>query len=171
MCQEVTPQSHRIVLYGQIQQGDWLITNNKWFVKVDKIGLSAVYIGLDIHKLVQTGRIDAAVRKKPRTKLNKTEQNNDRIYSMNDIAIERKTNYYSPLWSNRVINTCVKNETLRICPEVGRMLKCFRCKEFWPADTEFYFPLINAGKGLHSHCKACYINDRYPKGRKNFIHQ
>lgn len=72
MCQEVTPQNHRIVLSGQIQQGDWLIINNEWFIKVDKAGLSAVYIGLDIHKLIQAGRIHAAVRKKPRTYLNKT---------------------------------------------------------------------------------------------------
>lgn len=43
-----------------------------------------------------------------------------------------------------------------ISTELGREAQCARCKEFWPADGEFFF--TSKGK-LHSWCKACYRSD------------
>lgn len=37
--------------------------------------------------------------------------------------------------------------------ELGKEIRCSKCGEFWPADTEFFF---NSGGTLHSWCKACY---------------
>ena len=37
--------------------------------------------------------------------------------------------------------------------ELGEEVQCAKCREFWPADTEFFF--FNKGKP-HSYCKACY---------------
>jgi hypothetical protein len=40
-----------------------------------------------------------------------------------------------------------------ITTELGRELLCNRCKEFWPADKEFWY-------SHHSWCKACYLEWR-----------
>jgi hypothetical protein len=40
--------------------------------------------------------------------------------------------------------------------EIGDEIKCSKCGEFWPADSEFFF--MSKGKP-HSWCKACYCND------------
>ncbi len=40
--------------------------------------------------------------------------------------------------------------------DLGLELRCTRCKEYWPADTEF-FPVESTLKsGLNSHCNACH---------------
>jgi hypothetical protein len=44
--------------------------------------------------------------------------------------------------------------------------RCSRCKEYWPADTEFFFSSAAEPDGLIACCKACYIEWRYPNGRK-----
>lgn len=49
--------------------------------------------------------------------------------------------------------------------EDGQLQKrCSRCKEHWPADTEFFYAAKD-GDGLYQWCKACYQEWRYPKGR------
>jgi hypothetical protein len=48
---------------------------------------------------------------------------------------------------------------------------CSRCKEYWPADTEFYFSMGSKGDGLSTWCKACYLEWRYPDGRGAVGHQ
>jgi hypothetical protein len=49
--------------------------------------------------------------------------------------------------------------------EEGDLLKrCSRCKEHWPADSEFFYS-VRLGDGLHQWCKACYQENRYPDGR------
>jgi hypothetical protein len=40
--------------------------------------------------------------------------------------------------------------------ELGEEVQCAKCREFWPADPEFYF--FSKGKP-HSWCKACYLSD------------
>ncbi|KUJ73909.1 hypothetical protein AVO42_00365 [Thiomicrospira sp. XS5] len=42
---------------------------------------------------------------------------------------------------------------------LGLEKQCSHCKEFWPADSEFFYP--QKGKGLHCYCKACYRYKRY----------
>lgn len=45
----------------------------------------------------------------------------------------------------------------RIETDAGTEIQCAKCKDFWPADTEFYF--FTPSKGYHSWCKACYRED------------
>jgi recombinational DNA repair protein (RecF pathway) len=40
--------------------------------------------------------------------------------------------------------------------ELGEEIQCAKCKEFWPADVEFFY--FSHGRP-HSWCKACYRND------------
>ena len=51
----------------------------------------------------------------------------------------------------------------RINEDGEREKFCPRCKEWWPADKEFFYS--NGHRGLHSLCKACYIENRWPNGR------
>jgi hypothetical protein len=49
--------------------------------------------------------------------------------------------------------------------EDGELFKrCSRCKEHWPADSEFFYS-VKTGDGLNDWCKACYQEWRYPNGR------
>lgn len=56
--------------------------------------------------------------------------------------------------------------------EFGTLEKqCSRCKEYWPADTEFFYATSSTGDGLHNWCMACYIENRYPNTRGAVGHQ
>jgi RNase P subunit RPR2 len=47
--------------------------------------------------------------------------------------------------------------------------ECSRCREWWPADKEFFF---SGGHGaLMTICKACYLQRRYPNGRSAMHYQ
>ena len=43
--------------------------------------------------------------------------------------------------------------------------RCSRCKDHWPADTEFFYASKSEHDGLYAWCKACYQQWRYPVGR------
>jgi hypothetical protein len=43
----------------------------------------------------------------------------------------------------------------RLTPELGRERRCSRCRQWWPADTEFFTVQPTQAGGLHSWCKAC----------------
>ncbi|MCF7770488.1 MAG: hypothetical protein E2602_14360 [Achromobacter sp.] len=45
---------------------------------------------------------------------------------------------------------------LKIETELGTEIQCSRCKDFWPADREFFY---TARGKLHPWCKACYLSD------------
>jgi hypothetical protein len=54
----------------------------------------------------------------------------------------------------------------KYCYEDDELHKqCSRCKDYWPADTEFFYA-AKGGDGLNEWCKACYIAWRWPNGRK-----
>jgi hypothetical protein len=38
--------------------------------------------------------------------------------------------------------------------------RCTVCRDYWPADSEFFYAGRSESDGLHSHCKACYIELR-----------
>ena len=51
--------------------------------------------------------------------------------------------------------------------ELGHEKRCPRCRDFWPATSEFFYPISK--ERLHSYCIACF-NERkkelrlgYPK--------
>lgn len=53
--------------------------------------------------------------------------------------------------------------------EDGEMERyCSKCREWWPADSEFFYTTGKAGSGkLMDWCKACYKDWRNPRRRKN----
>lgn len=50
----------------------------------------------------------------------------------------------------------------RCITELGDEVKCSKCNDFWPADSEFFF--FNKGRP-HSWCKDCYVNDDKMKAK------
>ena len=47
--------------------------------------------------------------------------------------------------------------------DCGHELKCSKCGEFWPADSEFFY----CSKGrISSWCIACYLNYIRPRGMR-----
>lgn len=70
--------------------------------------------------------------------------------------------YYCPLPNLRLLPKWLANGKYHY--EDGTLEKlCCRCNTYWPADTEFYFPMIYHNDGLHTCCKACYLERRYPE--------
>jgi hypothetical protein len=43
---------------------------------------------------------------------------------------------------------------------------CPKCKELWPADTEFFFSVPSQPGGLNEWCKACYRDWRDARNLK-----
>ena len=44
--------------------------------------------------------------------------------------------------------------------ELGEEVQCAKCRDFWPADSEFFY---FSGGRPHSWCIDCYRNDRKVK--------
>jgi hypothetical protein len=38
--------------------------------------------------------------------------------------------------------------------------RCSTCRDYWPADSEFFYTAGNTPDRLHSMCKACYLERR-----------
>jgi len=38
--------------------------------------------------------------------------------------------------------------------------RCSTCREYWPADSEFFFTMPASYDGLHCMCKACVVESR-----------
>lgn len=69
--------------------------------------------------------------------------------------------YFSPAFQAKQLERRLTKGGYRMID--GELEKrCPACKEWWPADTEFFFPLRQGGD-LHSSCKACYLLARYPE--------
>lgn len=47
----------------------------------------------------------------------------------------------------------------------GLYKRCSGCGDYWPADSEFFFAK-KVGDGIDNICRACYLERRYPNGRK-----
>lgn len=43
--------------------------------------------------------------------------------------------------------------------------RCSKCREYWPADSQFFYASASKDDGLICWCKACYIDWRWPLGR------
>lgn len=48
----------------------------------------------------------------------------------------------------------------------GLEKRCTRCQDYWPADSEFFYANRGKSDGLGGTCKACYLENRYPDGRR-----
>lgn len=62
---------------------------------------------------------------------------------------------YSPLWPYKLLRIRL-NSGIAVISDIGREMRCSKCKEYWPADTQFYHPLPSKEPGLQPWCKACY---------------
>ena len=65
----------------------------------------------------------------------------------------------------------LKNQVYRVSDEGDLEKRCSKCKDYWPADREFFFSAGKAGDGLTDWCKACYVEWRYPNGRGSVDHK
>lgn len=43
--------------------------------------------------------------------------------------------------------------------------RCGRCGEYWPADLEFFYPHRQCSCGLHTYCRACFLEARSRQAR------
>jgi hypothetical protein len=66
---------------------------------------------------------------------------------------------FSPIWPNNLTRNRLNNG-IAIFTEAGREKRCSKCKEYWPADTEFFYPAKRELDGLNPWCKACYRENR-----------
>lgn len=69
-----------------------------------------------------------------------------------------------PEWTERFTNLRLKKGTVRFT-ELGREIPCSKCKDWFPASTEFFHASNSTPTGLHSWCRACY-NERFEDTRK-----
>lgn len=65
--------------------------------------------------------------------------------------------------SVKILALRLKSGIYKMEPD-GLYKRCARCKDYWPADSEFFYA-AQSPDGLNSWCKACYIENRYPQGR------
>jgi hypothetical protein len=89
-------------------------------------------------------------------------------------TVENVESYSSPNGATYELKSARPSEALLqrrlknkiYCIEDSLLFKrCSRCKEYWPADTEFFYS-VKDDDGLNQWCKACYQEWRYPNGRK-----
>lgn len=71
-----------------------------------------------------------------------------------------------PAQSSGIILELGKNYRLDEDGELEKM--CTRCKEYWPADTEFFY---KSGDGLHTWCKACVQDWKHERIRTGITDQ
>lgn len=43
--------------------------------------------------------------------------------------------------------------------------RCGRCGDYWPADREFFYSSTQCACGLHTFCRACFLEARSTPGR------
>lgn len=70
-----------------------------------------------------------------------------------------------PIWPEQLTTRRLKSGKARFS-EVGREILCSPCKEYWPADTEFFHSVPSQKDGLNGWCKACYAEWQNSKKAK-----
>lgn len=66
---------------------------------------------------------------------------------------------YSPIWRDSLTALRLQRKSVKF-GDAGREKRCGKCGDFWPADTEFFYPSMSQSDGLHCWCKDCYANWR-----------
>ena len=62
---------------------------------------------------------------------------------------------FSPVWSASLTRRRIKSGKA-LFGLIGREVKCHKCQQYWPADTEFFYSGETKRGGLAEWCKACY---------------
>ena len=72
--------------------------------------------------------------------------------------------YFCPVPDKRALQNRLASGSYRYAGgELER--RCSTCRDYWPADTEFFHTAASDASGLHCYCRACYEDRRYPEGR------
>jgi len=73
--------------------------------------------------------------------------------------------------SESLLASRLQKQVYRVSEDGELEKRCSICKDYWPADAEFFFSAGKNGDGLSETCKACYLENRFPNGRGNVNHQ
>jgi hypothetical protein len=65
---------------------------------------------------------------------------------------------YTPVKAARLARRTDSRSAYQLNGDGDIEKRCGKCKEWWPADTEFFYPKASTSGGLHDWCKACYIH-------------
>lgn len=77
--------------------------------------------------------------------------------------------YFSPVWPDKMTSKKLKSGSVRFTA-IGREMKCCRCKEFWPADSEFYSSFSSITLGINRYCKSC-MAEKKEEYKINKVHK
>lgn len=80
----------------------------------------------------------------------------------NGVVYEKK----QAIFSERLFKIRMKSGVFRFIDNLLHK-RCSRCRDYFPADTEFFYAATGEKDGLCNWCKACYQEWRYPNGRSN----
>lgn len=69
--------------------------------------------------------------------------------------------WYCPLPAREVVERRLATGKFRFMP-LGLEMRCRKCREYWPLDTEFYFA-SKTPEGAFGWCRACYCEYRWPE--------
>lgn len=72
---------------------------------------------------------------------------------------------YCPIPPKRRIDLRLKSGAFKFTG-LGLERRCGSCGEYWPYDTEFFYP-IKANNDLDNACKACYRENRRNRESSN----
>lgn len=62
---------------------------------------------------------------------------------------------YCPVPSAHIMAVRLKNGVYAMT-ECGLEKRCSKCRDYWPADTEFYYVAPSKEGGIGDWCKACF---------------
>lgn len=63
---------------------------------------------------------------------------------------------FCPLIPPKFFSDCLRDGRLRLT-DWGLEKRCSRCRDYWPADSEFFSANATRPDGLMHYCKACYL--------------
>lgn len=81
------------------------------------------------------------------------------------LAVKRLADYVT----QRQLERGIVNGRYRLDEDGELEKRCTTCREYWPADTEFFYS-TGGGDRLQCYCKACYYDRRWPNGRPGLVY-
>lgn len=74
-------------------------------------------------------------------------------------------NHYCPPFTPGAIGMRISTGRF-VFTELGLEKRCSTCRDFFPADTEFFFSQTSRPDGLSTYCKACNLDREIKIGRR-----
>lgn len=69
--------------------------------------------------------------------------------------------WYCPLPPRVIVERRLVTGRFKFTPD-GLQMRCSKCREYWPFDTEFFFA-SKTPEGAFHWCRACYCEYRWPE--------